>query len=100
MIARGSAAHIVATALSATASAETRAQTIPATRFSICRGGGGADCVVDGDTVWIAGFKYRVADIDAPECIRPGAGVKLYSVIARQGGWLNCCPTVSSEWSG
>lgn len=25
------------------------------------------DCVVDGDTLWVAGEKIRIADIDAPE---------------------------------
>lgn len=36
-------------------------------RFSLCHSGGGVNCVVDGDTVWLAGEKIRVADIDAPE---------------------------------
>jgi endonuclease YncB( thermonuclease family) len=35
--------------------------------FSLCQNGGGRDCVVDGDTFWLEGVKYRVADIDAPE---------------------------------
>ncbi|MFN5759147.1 MAG: thermonuclease family protein, partial [Sphingomonadaceae bacterium] len=35
--------------------------------FSLCHQGGGVNCVVDGDTVWLAGEKIRVADIDAPE---------------------------------
>jgi len=37
------------------------------TRFGFCHSGGGANCVVDGDTLWIGGEKVRVADIDAPE---------------------------------
>jgi len=36
-----------------------------------CRGGGRAarhaNCVVDGDTLWIDGAKLRLLDIDAPE---------------------------------
>jgi len=37
------------------------------TTFGFCHTGGGANCVVDGDTIWIEGVKVRVADIDAPE---------------------------------
>jgi micrococcal nuclease len=36
-------------------------------RFALCHSGGGRDCVVDGDTFWFAGDKYRIADIDTPE---------------------------------
>ena len=36
-------------------------------RFGFCHTGGGRDCVVDGDTFWFAGEKYRIADIDTPE---------------------------------
>lgn len=36
-------------------------------RFAFCYSGGGANCVVDGDTFWMSGTKIRVADIDAPE---------------------------------
>lgn len=35
--------------------------------FSLCHSGGGINCVVDGDTFWFEGQKYRVADIDTPE---------------------------------
>jgi endonuclease YncB( thermonuclease family) len=35
--------------------------------FGSCHVGGGENCVVDGDTLWIDGVKIRVADIDAPE---------------------------------
>jgi endonuclease YncB( thermonuclease family) len=37
------------------------------TEFGLCHEGGGRNCVVDGDTVWIAGEKVRIAGIDAPE---------------------------------
>ena len=39
-------------------------------RFGFCPSGGGTDCVVDGDTLWFAGEKYRIADIDTPEMVR------------------------------
>ena len=35
--------------------------------FSFCHIGGGQNCVVDGDTIWLHGEKIRIADIDAPE---------------------------------
>lgn len=38
-----------------------------AARFGLCHSGGGINCVVDGDTFWFAGEKYRIAGIDAPE---------------------------------
>ena len=42
---------------------------VPATRatFGFCHSGGGSNCVVDGDTFWMAGDKIRIADIDTPE---------------------------------
>lgn len=36
-------------------------------RFGFCHSVGGTNCVVDGDTFWFAGEKYRIADIDTPE---------------------------------
>ncbi|MBO9712320.1 MAG: thermonuclease family protein [Sphingomonas sp.] len=39
--------------------------------FGRCHTGGGYDCVVDGDTIWIGGTKVRIADIDAPETHPP-----------------------------
>jgi micrococcal nuclease len=42
--------------------------TIAATRsFGSCHTGGGTNCVVDGDTIWLDGEKIRISDIDAPE---------------------------------
>jgi endonuclease YncB( thermonuclease family) len=38
-----------------------------ATKFGFCHTGGGINCVVDGDTIWLDGSKIRIADIDAPE---------------------------------
>jgi endonuclease YncB( thermonuclease family) len=45
----------------ATGETEVRAQ------FGFCHTGGGTNCVVDGDTIWLQGQNIRVADIDAPE---------------------------------
>jgi micrococcal nuclease len=39
--------------------------------FTVCHTGGGTNCVVDGDTVWVDGVKIRVLDIDAPETHPP-----------------------------
>ena len=35
--------------------------------FSYCKWGGGTNCVVDGDTIYLNGAKIRIAGIDAPE---------------------------------
>jgi micrococcal nuclease len=40
-------------------------------RFGLCHSGGGTNCVVDGDTLWIGGQNVRLADIDAPETHAP-----------------------------
>src|SRR3546814_100399 len=40
-------------------------------QFGFCHSGGGRNCVVDGDTFWFAGEKYRIADIDTPETHPP-----------------------------
>ena len=39
--------------------------------FSICFTGGGDNCVVDGDTIWLQGTKIRIADIDTLETHEP-----------------------------
>jgi len=39
--------------------------------FTLCFVGGGYNCVVDGDTIWLEGEKIRIADIDAPETHDP-----------------------------
>lgn len=36
-------------------------------RFGACHTGGGSNCVVDGDTFYYRGQKFRIADIDTPE---------------------------------
>lgn len=39
--------------------------------FTFCHSGGGTNCVVDGDTFWFRGDKYRISDIDTPETHGP-----------------------------
>ena len=39
--------------------------------FGLCHTGGGTNCVVDGDTIWLGGEKIRIADIDTPETHPP-----------------------------
>jgi micrococcal nuclease len=61
-------------------------------RFGLCDGGGGRNCVVDGDTFWFAGDKYRIADIDTPEthparCAREAALGQ--AATDRLHDWLN-----------
>ncbi|HZV57727.1 MAG TPA: thermonuclease family protein [Sphingobium sp.] len=53
------------------ASAQPAPATAPLVRFSVCHTGGGTNCVVDGDTIWMEGEKIRIADIDAPETHPP-----------------------------
>ncbi len=36
-------------------------------QFTLCHTGGGINCVVDGDTIWMQGVKIRIADIDTAE---------------------------------
>ena len=40
-------------------------------RFAPCGAGARVSCVVDGDTIWLAGEKIRLADINAPETSDP-----------------------------
>ena len=57
-----------------TAEETTRASVEPANApvsFRYCHTGGGTNCVVDGDTIWIGGHNVRIADIDAPETHEP-----------------------------
>lgn len=39
--------------------------------LQLCEDGRRFNCVVDGDTLWLNGFKIRVADIDTPEVGSP-----------------------------
>lgn len=61
-------------------------------RFGFCHSGGGRNCVVDGDTFWFAGEKYRIADIDTPEThpARCAEEERLgQAATARLRDWLN-----------
>lgn len=40
-------------------------------KFSICTSATRINCVVDGDTFWFAGVKYRISDINTPEIAQP-----------------------------
>lgn len=42
-----------------------------AAALALCPSGPRDDCVVDGDTFWLAGEKVRIADIDTPEVSTP-----------------------------
>jgi len=42
-----------------------------AAHFSLCAGPHRVNCVIDGDTIWYAGEKIRLADINAPEVSDP-----------------------------
>jgi endonuclease YncB( thermonuclease family) len=53
----------------------TRSDTLSAD-FGFCHSGGGTDCVVDGDTFWFRGEKYRIADIDTPETHGPACSAE------------------------
>lgn len=45
---------------------------IPApVRLAMCGSGARINCVVDGDTIWLAGENIRIADIDTPEIFSP-----------------------------
>lgn len=44
--------------------------------FGRCHGPVRINCVVDGDTFWLEGTKYRIADINAPEVSRPGCSAE------------------------
>lgn len=59
---------------------ETRAPAMSApavsASFPVCRGGVRVTCVVDGDTFWLDGLKYRIADIDTPEVSQPACSAE------------------------
>lgn len=63
--------------------------------FGFCHSGGGRNCVVDGDTFWFEGEKYRIADIDTPEThpARCAEEDRLgRAATERLRGWLNDGP--------
>lgn len=44
--------------------------------FTLCGTGPRETCVVDGDTIWLAGEKVRLADINAPETVSAQCAVE------------------------
>ena len=66
--------------------------------FPVCGSGPRITCVVDGDTVWFEGVKYRFEEIDTPEkgglaeCMQEG----LQAIEARSA-WLRSCRAASSR---
>ena len=57
--------------LSSTGSVSPDAEPIRA-KFSLCASAKRINCVVDGDTFWYQGVKYRISDINTPEISQPG----------------------------
>lgn len=47
------------------------AASVAAMSFSACTGSTRTTCVVDGDTFWLDGDKFRIADINTPEVGQP-----------------------------
>ncbi|NTE89352.1 thermonuclease family protein [Agrobacterium rubi] len=65
-------AALLITAICLFASAGSAQQTNSSSEaFSICGSGQRITCVVDGDTFWFRGEKFRIADIDTPELSPP-----------------------------
>ncbi|WP_332800628.1 thermonuclease family protein [Sphingomonas sp. PB2P12] len=67
----------VATTAAGALTAALSGNTPVSARFTICGHAKRIDCMVDGDTFWMAGTKIRIADIDTPEthpprCAREG----------------------------
>ena len=50
---------------------------IAGVRFTECGEGPRVNCVVDGDTIWLAGTRIRIADIDTPEVFSPDCDAEL-----------------------
>jgi micrococcal nuclease len=72
MIGAGAAAFLLtATAIGFALPIEAPAKDEITRSFTLCHIGGGTNCVVDGDTLWLDGEKIRIADIDAPETHPP-----------------------------
>ncbi|MEP9387722.1 thermonuclease family protein [Mesorhizobium sp. KR9-304] len=44
--------------------------------FPLCGNGPRVNCVVDGDTFWLAGVKIRVADVNTPEVSDPACAAE------------------------
>ena len=53
------------------------AQDTSRVHFALCGTGVRDTCVIDGDTLWLAGEKIRIADINAPEVTDARCGYEL-----------------------
>lgn len=72
-------------------------------QFRKCDFGRRTTCVVDGDTIWIAGEKIRIADIDAPEISEPKCQSELAlgnRATARLIELINAGPFELKAWPG
>lgn len=72
----GAAGGVVSVMVPSVLPSPATAHSAPSATFSLCHFGGGVNCVVDGDTIWLDGTKIRVADIDAPETHPPRCTVE------------------------
>ena len=68
--------------------------------FKPCHGGMRVTCVVDGDTLWLAGDKIRLADINTPEVSRPAASPSGRWAKRRRGGWSRSSIAAPSPSNG
>ena len=56
----------------------------PARSMPVCGSGRRLNCIVDGDTFWLDGEKYRIANIDTPEIKGKCADEQTVAIRARQ----------------
>jgi endonuclease YncB( thermonuclease family) len=72
-------------------------------QFRKCDFGRRTNCVVDGDTIWFAGEKIRIADIDTPEVSEPKCQSELAlgnKATARLIELINAGPFELKAWPG
>ncbi len=72
-------------------------------QFRKCVSGSRTNCVVDNDTIWIAGEKIRIADIDTPEISEPKCRSELAlgnKATARLVELINAGPFELRAWPG
>lgn len=72
-------------------------------QFRKCVSGSRTNCVVDGDTIWMAGEKIRIADIDTPEISEPKCTSELTlgnKATARLIELINAGPFELHAWPG
>lgn len=72
-------------------------------QFRKCVSRSRTNCVVDGDTIWIAGEKIRIADIDTPEISEPKCQSELAlgnKATARLIELINAGPFELRAWPG